>query len=211
MGYKSITIKGKGKDRHTFVGMYVGKFERIGTNQLKKVDELRTSKGSQLRKSFQLWHTQRNQYILKILNQFSQWQVLTLDSVDEVRKWLGNDEMYDDLARYAAQIRDLEAYALPRIENLSKFKKQKVRSEKWRKPYEKPKSFKATDDYYLGDHDQFTPKLENDGAEIDKGDISFFGFDADMIEKFAQAAKNKIEEKKKLIKAVDKEQNSQSS
>lgn len=203
MAYKKITIKGKGKEHHSFVGIYVGKFERIGTNQLKKVDELRTSKGSQLRRSFQLWHTERNQYILKILNKFSQWQVLTLDTVDDIRKWLGDDIMYDELARYAAQIHDLAIYALPRIENVHKYKKPKVRSEKWRKPFEKPREIMPLDDSRLGDHDVFTADKEK--VEIDKGDISFFGFDDEMIKKFAVAAKNKLEEQQRIADQLKKQ------
>lgn len=203
MAYKKLTIKGKGKEHFTFVGIYIGKFERIGTNQLKKIDELRTSKGSQLRRSFQLWHTERNQYILKILNQFSQWQVLTLDSVGDIRKWLGDDNMYDDLARYASQIHDLVDYALPRIENIHKYKKQKVRSEKWRKPFEKTQVVMPVDDVRLGDYDSFTTDAlrgkKEEETEVDKGDISFFGFDDEMIKKFAQAAKNKYEQKQKIL------------
>lgn len=203
MAYKKITIKGKGKEQHSFVGIYVGKFERIGQNKLSKVDELRTSKGSQLRRSFQVWHTERNQYILKILNNFSQWQILTLNSVGEIIKWLGSNEMYDDLARYAALIHDLEAYALPRIENLNKFKKPKVRSENWRKPLEKSKPISIADDIHIGEYDYFSEKRKMDENIIDKGDVAFFGMDDEMVDKFALAAKNNYEEKQRILRTIN--------
>lgn len=205
MAYKKITIKGKGKEEFSFVGIYVGKFERIGLNQLRLVDELRTSKGSQLKKSFQLWHTQRNQYYLKIKNQFSQWEVRVLNSVIELRKWVANDDMYESLARYAAKIHDLEPYAVPSLENFNKYKKQKVRSEKWRPDLVKNEDKKIDNDLFLGDHDYFTRNTKNDNdssealkKEIDMGDVSFYGFDEEMIKRFAVSAKNQIEEKKKI-------------
>jgi hypothetical protein len=186
MAYKKIEIKGKGKDTFKFTGMYIGKFERIGINQLKLIDERRTSKGSQLKNSFQLWHSTTNQYYLKILNKNSIWQVVILNSVDELRKWIANDERYDRLAAYAAKIHDLEPYAVPKIENLSKFKKQKVRSEKWRPPLRKNKD-------------------SNDGGlEIDMGDVCFYGFSETLIERFTQSTENREKELEIIKKTLKK-------
>lgn len=203
MAYKPITIKGKGKESFSFVGIYVGKFERIGQNQLKLVDELRTSKGSQLKRSFQLWHTNRNQYYLKIKNNFSQWEVRILNSVHELRKWLANDEMYNALARYASDVDRLEPYAIPSIERLGHFKKQKVRSERWRPDLVKKEDKPVDPSISIGEHDYFSKKkAEETENEIDKGDVSFFGFDDEMIKKFAQAAKNQVEQNKKIKQQV---------
>lgn len=96
MGYKKITV-GYAKNTLTISGLYLGKFQRFGQNKLKWVDELRTSKGSQLKRSFQIWHTERNNFVILTLNRYSKWKIDEFDNAEQILKWLGSTEMYNDL------------------------------------------------------------------------------------------------------------------
>ncbi len=190
MGDKKITV-GYAKNTLMISGLYLGKFERIGQNKLKWVDELRTSKGSQLKRSFQIWHTERNNFVILSLNRYSKWKIDELDNAEQVHKWLGSAEMYNDLVRYSKKIYGLPSYALPALENIDNFKKQTVRAKNWRRPLQTPKPTTLDHNYIIGDDDYFTQRHslnQDQNIQIDSNKVEFFGLDEETIKRFAEQA-----------------------
>ena len=190
MGYKKITV-GFAKNTLTISGLYLGKFERIGQNKLRWVDELRTSKGSQLKRSFQIWHTERNNFVTLSLNRYSKWKIDELDNAEQVHKWLGSEEMYNDLVRYSRKIYGLPSYALPPLDKIDNFKKQTVRAKNWRRPLQAPKPTTLDHNYIIGDDDYFTQRHspnEGQNIQVDPNKVEFFGMDEETIKRFAEEA-----------------------
>ncbi len=191
MSYKKITV-GFAKKTLAINGLYLGKFQRLGQNNLKWVDQLRTSKGSQLKRSFQIWHTERNTFVILSLNRYSKWKIDQFESAESILDWLGSETMYDDLVRHTHKVHGLPAYALPPLNNIKKFKKNKVRSEDWRKPFQKPKPTTLDHNFIIGDDDYFTKKhrepdtVNNPTVQADK--IEYFGMDEETIKRFAEEA-----------------------
>lgn len=191
MGYKKITV-GFAKNTMVISGLYLGKFERFGYNTLKRVDELRTSKGSQLKRSFQIWHTERDNFVVLTLNRYSKWKIEELDNAEAVLNWLDSAMMYDDLVRHVQRIHGLPTYALPPSQNINKFKTRKVKNENFRRPLQKPKPTTLDHNYIIGDDDYFTKKHrasnESDEIKIKQDKIEFFGMDEETIKRFAEEA-----------------------
>lgn len=191
MGYKKITV-GFAKNTLTISGLYLGKFQRFGQNKLKWVDELRTSKGSQLKRSFQIWHTERNNFVVLSLNRYSKWKIDEFDNAEQILKWLGSEEMYNDLVRYSHKIHGLPSFALPPLDKMKDFKPQTVRSQNWRRPYQAPKPTTLDHNYIIGDDDYFTErhrvKIEDSKIEVNEEKVEFFGLDEETIKRFAEEA-----------------------
>lgn len=191
MGYKKITV-GYAKNTLTISGLYLGKFQRFGQNKLKWVDELRTSKGSQLKRSFQIWHTERNNFVILTLNRYSKWKIDEFDNAEQILKWLGSTEMYNDLVRHTHKIHGLPSFALPPLDKMKNFKPQSVRAENWRRPYQAPKPTTLDHNYIIGDDDYFTQShrtVEDESKiEVNADKVEFFGLDEATIKRFAEEA-----------------------
>lgn len=191
MGYKKITV-GYAKNTLTISGLYLGKFQRFGQNKLKWVDELRTSKGSQLKRSFQIWHTERNNFVILTLNRYSKWKIDEFDNAEQILKWLGSTEMYNDLVRHTHKIHGLPSFALPPLDKMKNFKPQSVHAENWRRPYQAPKPTTLDHNYIIGDDDYFTQRhraVEDESKiELNADKVEFFGLDDATIKRFAEEA-----------------------